>query len=181
MMTDKQFVSAFSKMLIFLVVLTFVLIFLGAWIGGSIDDKLRAQSEKYTQDVIANRTEPVGTLNIGSIIQETSSTPTTSVNNATTTAASDATQVAAVSSNLGKEVYDKACFICHATAVTGAPKPGDVENWAPRIEKGVDTLYANAIQGYQGETGIMPPKGGNLLLSDEDVIAAVDYLVELVQ
>lgn len=181
MMSDKQFVSAFSKMLIFLVVLTFVLIFLGAWIGGSIDDKLRAQSQKYTQEVIAKRTEPVGTLNVGEIVQQGSSTPTTSASSTMTTATGDATQVAAVSGNLGKEVYDKACFICHATAVTGAPKPGDVENWAPRIEKGVDTLYTNAITGYEGATGIMPPKGGNLLLSDEDVIAAVDYLVELVQ
>ena len=184
MMTDKQFVSAFNKMLFFLVVLTIGLIVLGAWIGGSIDDKLNAQSERYTQQVIAMRTEPVGTLNVGPVEETLSSTPSASTSaapSAATQVTAEETQVAAVTSNLGKEIYDKTCFICHATAVTGAPIPGDKENWRPRLSKGIDTLYTNAIQGFQGETGVMPPKGGNLLVSDEEVRAAVDYLVELVQ
>ena len=167
MMTDRQFAKSFSKMIFFLTLLTITLIAAGIMIGGSIDDKLRAQSEEYTQRVIAQRTQPVGTLNVGAM--EPSVEPTTTP-----------VQVAS-SGDLGKSVYDKACFICHTTGVTGAPKPGDADNWAPRITKGLDTLYSNAIKGFQGETGIMPPKGGNLLLSNEDVMAAVDYLVDLVQ
>ncbi len=170
MMTDSQFAKEFSKLVAFLVVLTVVLITLGVVIGGSLDDKLRAQSEEYTQLVIASRTEPVGQLNVGEI-QELMQT----------LEAQQATQVAAIEANQGKSVYDTACYICHATGVTGAPKPGDVANWNPRIEKGVDLLYKNAIEGYQGQSGIMPPKGGNLLLTDDDVRTAVDYLVELVQ
>lgn len=166
MMTDRQFAKSFFKMIFFLVLLTITLIAAGIVIGGSIDDKLRAQSEEYTQRVIAQRTQPVGTLNVGAM--EPSVEPTTPV------------QVAS-SGDVGKSVYDKACFICHTTGVTGAPKPGDADNWASRIAKGLDTLYSNAIKGFQGETGIMPPKGGNLLLSNEDVMAAVDYLVDLVQ
>ena len=166
MMTDRQFAKSFFKMIFFLGLLTITLIAAGIVIGGSIDDKLRAQSEEYTQRIIAQRTQPVGTLNVGAM--EPSVEPTTPV------------QVAS-SANTGKSVYDKACFICHATGLTGAPKPGDADNWAPRIAKGLDTLYSNAINGYQGKTGIMPPKGGNLLLSDEDVKAAIDYLVGLVQ
>ena len=169
MMTDSQFARSFAKMVAFLVVLTVILITLGVVIGGSIDEKLRAQSEEYTQQVIASRTEPVGKLNVGEV-QETMATE-----------AQQSTQVAAVGGDVGKSVYDKACFVCHATGVTGAPKPGDVANWAPRLEKGTDMLYTNAIEGYQGETGVMPPKGGNLLLSDDEVRAAVDYLVKLVQ
>ena len=166
MMTDRQFAKTFSKMIFFLVLLAIALIAAGIVIGGSIDNKLRAQSEEYTQRIIAQRTQPVGTLNVGAM--EPSVEPTTPV------------QVAS-SGDVGKSVYDKACFICHTTGVTGAPKPGDADNWAPRITKGLDTLYSNAIKGFQGETGIMPPKGGNLLLSNEDVMAAVDYLVDLVQ
>ena len=166
MMTDRQFAKSFSKMIFFLTLLTIALIVAGIVIGGSIDDKLRAQSEEFTQRIIAQRTQPVGTLNVGAM--EPSVEPTTPV------------QVAS-SGDVGKSVYDKACFICHTTGVTGAPKPGDADNWAPRITKGLDTLYSNAIKGFQGETGIMPPKGGNLLLSNEDVMAAVDYLVDLVQ
>ncbi len=170
MMTDSQFARTFSKMVAFLVVLTIILIALGVVIGGSIDDKLKAQSEEYTQRVIATRTEPVGSLNVGEIQESTTATKT-----------EQPTQVASVGGDVGQSVYDTACYICHATGVTGAPKPGDVANWNPRIEKGVDLLYANAINGYQGQFGIMPPKGGNLLLSDDEVKAAVDYLVKLVE
>ena len=50
--------------------------------------------------------------------------------------------------------------------------------WAPRIEQGNDTLYEHAINGYTGSAGLpMPAKGGNQNLSDDDVKAAVDYMV----
>jgi len=78
----------------------------------------------------------------------------------------------------GKAVYDQACMACHAQGVAGAPKFGDAEAWAPRIEQGMETLYENSINGFQGETGVMPPKGGFANLSDEEVKAAVDYMVE---
>ncbi len=78
----------------------------------------------------------------------------------------------------GKAVYDQACMACHAQGVAGAPKLGDTEAWAPRIEQGEETLYENSINGFQGETGVMPPKGGFANLSDEEVKAAVDYMVE---
>ncbi len=177
MMTDSQFARAFGKLIAFLVVLTIVLIALGAMIGGSIDDKLKAQTEEYTQRMVASRTEPVGQMNVGSITQ---SMPA-SESGTTTEAATEVTQVAAADENRGQEVYDTACYICHNVGLTGAPKPGDGANWNPRIQKGVDILYNNAILGYQGQFGIMPPKGGNLLLTDDDVRAAVDYLIELVQ
>ena len=177
MMTDSQFARAFGKLIAFLVVLTVVLIALGAMIGGSIDDKLRAQTEEYTQRVVASRTEPVGKLNVGGITQ---SMPA-SESGTTTETADEMTQVAAVNENRGQEVYETACYICHNVGLTGAPKPGDAANWNPRIQKGVEILYNNAILGYQGQFGIMPPKGGNLLLTDDDVRAAVDYLIELVQ
>lgn len=78
----------------------------------------------------------------------------------------------------GKAVYDQACIACHAQGVAGAPKLGDTEAWADRIAKGMDTLYENSINGFQGDTGVMPPKGGFTNLSDEEVKAAVDYMVE---
>lgn len=144
---------------------------MGVYIGGSMDAKLQAQTDQYTQEVIAERTQPVGTLNIGQIAQETAQ--------AEASDASGAVQVAAA--NSGESIYNSVCHICHNAGITGAPKPGDVDNWTPRLAKGIDALYANSIDGYQGETGIMPPKGGNLSLTDDDVKSAVDYLVGLVQ
>ena len=93
---------------------------------------------------------------------------------ATTT---DAEPVAAVGDSAkGKEVYDSACFVCHATGVAGAPKLGDTEAWAARISQGNDMLYDHAINGFMG-AGLMPPKGGKTDLSDDDVKAAVDFMV----
>ena len=53
----------------------------------------------------------------------------------------------------------------------------DAENWAPRIAQGMDTLRLHAIEGYTGNAGYMPPKGGRLDLSDEEIYAAVDYML----
>ena len=82
----------------------------------------------------------------------------------------------------GPQVYNAACIVCHQPgATTGAPTVGDAAAWAPRIAQGKDTLYMHALQGYQGEKGFMPPKGGRVDLSDDEIKAAVDYLVEQVQ
>ena len=69
--------------------------------------------------------------------------------------------------------------MCHAAGVAGAPKPGDKADWGPRIAQGKDTLYKHAIEGYTGAKGMMPARGGNTKMSDEDVKAAVDYMVGL--
>lgn len=77
----------------------------------------------------------------------------------------------------GKATFDSVCFACHATGAAGAPKVGDKAAWAPRIAKGMDTLHNHAINGFQGNSGVMPAKGGRTDLSDADVKAAVDYMV----
>lgn len=77
----------------------------------------------------------------------------------------------------GQDVYGKACVACHAAGVAGAPKLGDTADWKPRIAQGKNVLYEHAIKGYQGKKGMMPPKGGATNLPDDDVKAAVDYMV----
>jgi len=78
----------------------------------------------------------------------------------------------------GEKVYNQYCMACHAQGVAGAPQFGDKEAWAGRLEKDLATLYEHAINGFQGEAGVMPPKGGFANLSDEQVKAGVDYMVE---
>ena len=77
----------------------------------------------------------------------------------------------------GQQIYQAGCVACHDAGIAGAPKLGDKGQWAKRIAKGVDTLYASAVNGVQGSGGAMPPKGGNLALSNAEVKAAVDYIV----
>ncbi len=85
----------------------------------------------------------------------------------------------AANAELGKSVYNKTCALCHAANVAGAPKPGDKADWGPRIAQGNDVLYKHAIEGYTGSKGMMPAKGGNSGLSDDEVKAGVDYMVGL--
>lgn len=73
----------------------------------------------------------------------------------------------------GKDIYGKACASCHAAGVAGAAKLGDKAKWAPLIKQGTDALVASVIKGK----GAMPPKGGAASLSNDDVKAAVEYMI----
>ena len=73
----------------------------------------------------------------------------------------------------GEKVYKGICFSCHDVGVAGSPKLGDKEAWATRIATGNDALYGSAINGKNA----MPAKGGNPALSDDEIKAAVDYMV----
>lgn len=84
---------------------------------------------------------------------------------------------AAPENTLGKSVFGKTCAMCHAAGVAGAPKPGDKADWGPRIAQGQETLYKHALEGFTGAKGMMPARGGGASLSDEEVKAAVDYMV----
>lgn len=77
----------------------------------------------------------------------------------------------------GQQVYQAACFACHATGAAGAPKLTDKAAWAPRLAEGLDALYSAALNGK----GAMPAKGGRPDLSDDDVKAAVAYMAKQVQ
>lgn len=77
----------------------------------------------------------------------------------------------------GEQVFNMACMACHGAGVAGAPKMGDKAAWAPRVAKGADTLHKHAIEGFQGNAGFMPAKGGRTDLSDKSIMNAVDYMV----
>lgn len=72
----------------------------------------------------------------------------------------------------GKALYTQVCQACHAAGVMGAPKFGNKADWAPRLKDSMDVVYNYALHGK----GNMPPKGGSSA-SDDDVKAAVDYMV----
>jgi cytochrome c5 len=72
----------------------------------------------------------------------------------------------------GEKVYQDVCKTCHETGLVGAPKLGDKAAWAPRIKRGINALYASAINGKDQ----MPPKGGNRNLADIDVQRGVVYM-----
>ena len=83
-----------------------------------------------------------------------------------------ATASAAPAAN-GEKIYQATCMACHGTGVMGAPKVGDAAAWKPRVAQGMNTLYANATKGFK----MMPPRGGNPGLKDDEVKAAIDFMV----
>ena len=130
--------------------------------GGLIKGQVKRTTSKYNQE---NNTVPVFVLtqkeeqpaNIE--IQESAPPPV----------------LAALS---GEEVYNSACIACHMTGAGGAPLLSDVDAWEARVAQGTPVLIQRAVEGYMGEIGIMPAKGGRLDLSDEEVEAAVIYMLD---
>lgn len=75
---------------------------------------------------------------------------------------------------VGEKVYTKVCAICHDKGMAGAPKIYNTANWTLRLKAGLPTLYKHAIDGFNQ----MPPRGACVTCTDEEVKAAVDYIID---
>ena len=169
-MTDRSFLKSFAGLIAALVVLTVILFIVAQMVGGK---PTKAVEATVDAKAVAERIKPVGELTVGAVEAAKTTTASASVMDAIIPSAN----AAGATDDKGKKIYDASCMACHAAGVAGAPKLGDKANWAPRIAQGADTLHTHAIKGFQGKAGMMPPKGGNMSLKDEDVKAAVDYMV----
>ncbi|MGE0383918.1 MAG: cytochrome c5 family protein [Gammaproteobacteria bacterium] len=153
---DAQFIRLFLTILLLLTVAGVIVAFVGRGLDSKYGPKPPAES------AASEHIKPVGEVNTGAPIAPVADT---------------AAAAPAAAGDKGKQVYDTLCMACHATPALGAPVFGNAADWAPRLEKGVDTLVKNAINGFQGAKGVMPAKGGNAALPDEDVKAAVLYML----
>ena len=74
-----------------------------------------------------------------------------------------------------EQKYMASCFACHSTGAAGAPKVGEgfAAEWQPRMEKGMDAVVTNSINGLN----TMPPKGLCFDCTDDDLRAIVEYMV----
>ncbi|MCD0498991.1 c-type cytochrome [Achromobacter sp. MY14] len=100
--------------------------------------------------------------------------PATAAAPAAAAPAAAAPQQAAAVNPAGEKLYKSVCFACHATGVANAPKFGDKAAWEPYIKTGMDAMVKVAMQGKPP----MPPKGGAANASEEDIRAAVQYMVD---
>lgn len=117
-----------------------------------------------SEAAVAERIKPVAQLNTGAPI----------VPEAPAAAAAAPAAPVAAAARSGQEIYQSTCFACHGTGAAGAPKLGDTAAWAPRISQGIDTLLSNAINGLRA----MPARGTCANCSDDDLKAAIEYMVE---
>ncbi|MDF2154060.1 cytochrome c5 family protein [Vibrio sp. CAU 1672] len=74
----------------------------------------------------------------------------------------------------GATVYNTFCMACHTTGASGAPIKGNAGAWAPRIAQGKDVLTDHAINGFNA----MPARGTCMDCSDDEIIAAIDHMLE---
>jgi cytochrome c5 len=130
-----------------------------------------AQEAGEAQSAIVERIRPLGrVVLIGDTALAAAAAP----------AAAAATPVAAPLS--GAQVYNEICQLCHtAPGIGGAPVLGDAAAWAPRIAQDQAVLEDHVLNGYQGQAGFMPPKGGRMDLSDDEVLAAMNFMLEAVE
>jgi len=73
----------------------------------------------------------------------------------------------------GKQIVDAQCSKCHQTGVSGAPKIGNLPEWIPRLKFGINLAVRSAINGH----GPMPARGGVAELTDPEIRAAVNYMI----
>jgi len=111
-------------------------------------------------ELVAQRLKPVGSVTLADASGAAAPAPEAAV------AGADA-------GPSGEAIYNKACVVCHGAGVAGAPKFGDTAAWEPRIAQGIDALLSTAINGK----GAMPPRGTCMDCSDEDLKAAIEYMV----
>ena len=164
-MSDKKFANTL-KMIVGVLVGSTVAVL--AIANTLISDADYSRSTIIQED-IEDRIKPVGSVHVVNGDKVANNTSETSVSH---------TNNAAEPTGLSLEqLYNQACAACHMSGVLNAPKLGDKAGWELRIKKGVDQLYASAINGI----GVMPPKGGRVDFSDDDIRKIVDYMLQSVQ
>ncbi len=117
-------------------------------------------------EAVAERLAPIGKANTDPAAVAAAAAPTAS-----------GAQTAAADSDPGAAVYNRFCQACHASGAAGAPLIGNKDAWQPRIDQGMDALMNTALNGK----GAMPPRGTCTDCSDDDLRAAIEYMVSKVQ
>lgn len=162
--SDKQFILTFIGVSGVLVLIAVAVLVAANLVGERSYEKSAAQIR-----LAEERLEPIGRINLKSAPAQAVEAP------AVAAVAPESSPGAAVGDQSpGQKAYSGICQSCHAAGIAGAPMVGNVDAWKPRIAQGMEVLYQSAIKGK----GLMPPKGGNPALSDEEIKAAVDFMVE---
>lgn len=164
---DQQFFDGFM-----LIVGIFVGIIAGVILLGDLIGEGEHADDAAAQSSLQERIQPVGRVAlIGDPALQAAATPVTA-----------APQAAGAAPLSGDQVYAQACSVCHAApGVGGAPVFGDAAAWEPRIAQDAAVMREHVLNGFQGSAGVMPPKGGRVDLSDEEVLAGMQFMLEAVE
>jgi cytochrome c5 len=162
---DQKFFDMYSLVIGVLAVVTIGILVLAIEMSERTQAVFTRETAEY-QEAVAERIRPVGQVYLPGEEQEAAAAVVETV----------AEPEPVATAMTGPQVYNSACIACHGSGVGGAPIVGDAAQWSERIAQGMETLSRHAIEGYTGTAGYMPPKGGRLDLSDDEVISAVEYM-----
>lgn len=145
-----------------------------AWVAGMSRD-LHSPPTAAQQQQIEERIRPIGRVIVAGMDAEPEAAEVDEA-----VAVAPPTLPPAARELDGEGVYRVACTACHTPGIAGAPRTGDADAWEPRLERDFDTLVSRAIEGFQGDAGLMPARGGHANLTDEQVRDAVQYMVDAI-
>ncbi len=115
-----------------------------------------SHSETMVDNTVLERIKPVGEVRI---------------DNNTQVASAESVETEERS---GEEFYNSKCAGCHTSGVMGAPKYASLEDWAPRVDLGLEKLTLSAIAGKGG----MPARGACMDCSDNEIKVTVQYILD---
>lgn len=164
---DLEFLKHFSMVIGFLMLVTLGLILGAIWLNSSRPVDPDAAIVAATEARLA----PAGAVHAGA------SGAAALAAQAEAARAAAASQVAYGGTEDGSVIYGNLCGACHNSGAGGAPKLEQAA-WASRTAQGFDTLVKHAIEGYTGSAGIMPPRGGNPALTDAQITATVQWMLD---
>jgi len=75
----------------------------------------------------------------------------------------------------GEAVYKATCNVCHDSGAGNAPRVTHRADWEPRWQRGRAAMHEGGIKGVPNTA--MGPKGGFAHLTQDEVKAAVDYIL----
>ena len=157
---DRVFIKRFAGIVAGLVIVTVLIIVISV-----ATDRSEPGANPSREILAAERVAPVGAVRTELV--EPQATPVATIQESTPQ------QPAKADAGIdGSVVFSNSCGACHLTGAADAPIPGSTP-WAQRVVNGVESLTANAIAGI----GMMPPKGGRFDLSDDEIRAAVEYMI----
>ena len=115
-----------------------------------------SHSETMVDNTVLERIKPVGEVRI---------------DNNTQVASAESVETEERS---GEEIYNSKCAGCHTSGVMDAPKYASLEDWAPRVDLGLEKLTLSAIAGKGG----MPARGACMDCSDNEIKVTVQYILD---
>ncbi len=166
---DLDFLKRFSMVIAFLSAVTLGLILFAAYLHHGVEHATNPIEVARTEARIA----PAGGVYAGASGEAAKAAADEAAKSAA------AAQVAYGGTLDGAVIYDNLCAGCHKSGAGGAPLL-TAAGLGARAGQGKDTLYKHAIEGYQGTAGVMPAKGGNPALTDEQVQVTVDWMLDQV-